>query len=681
MNVLILASSPLHLLNALLLSQNYTNWKISLVFTGQHKDRCNLFSDTINNWKENPFHSVSYEAITSNDEAADLINKTSPAMIVAGNDLISEFTILAYSAKKKSIEIAYMDDGLFSYFEYDKHIPNIIYYHTRNFLRRTIKKYSKPLPHTMGSSPYTKKAFLLYPSKAKRNILKKECLPIVSKENFYNQKSILNKFSYHLIDSLKIKIDSNFSNSLIALPHESRIDKSIKSKIVKSLSEFENSNTTVYIKNHPNNSDSIIKDLTENTNTIEIPKYLPIELFIPLIQPKIFLGGFSSIYCYVKKLFPETEISIIGERLNNEKDLDSFFSESTKKRFAFLLGSLNGAGAEKTIITLSTALVELGNQVDLFLLKNSGDYSPPEGVNIVEVSGSNKKEHRLSISELTRAQHYDLFVTSRAEFYNYIQTENKYCSVHITPTAWIKNPEWQVWKTARKLRKLSEKFQKKNLIALSYGIHDDLVDKLGCKSQDIKVINNPFDIESIQEQGEEPHNIPDYPYIVYVASFIDRKRHYDLLHAFANLKNKSVKLLLLGKGQNEEQILNLAEELGVKDRLVIWGWDINPYRLIKNSKVSILASEAEGLPRVVVESLILKTPVVSTDCPSGPKEVLIDELAEYLVPVGGVEEMTIAIDKALNQYPEISDEMLERFSATSVAKRYMKLLPAQVDQS
>lgn len=344
------------------------------------------------------------------------------------------------------------------------------------------------------------------------------------------------------------------------------------------------------------------------------------------------------------------------------------------KNVAFLLGSLNGAGAEKTILTLCKHISKLGNNVSLLVLDDSGDYPPPDKINLIKVDGKSKKEQRQSISDITKSLNLDLFVSSRGEFYDAAVSNNKFCSVHITPTAWIRDPKWKFWSIIRKKRKLARKFSGKNLIALSEGIRDDLINNLKCLPSDIHIINNPFEIDEIRNNARAEGELPSSPYIIYVASFIARKRHADLLTAFSQIENKTIKLAFAGKGELEADLTRLATQLGIIDRVLFLGWNPNPYKLIKNSKLSVLTSEAEGLPRVLVESLILGVPVVSTDCPSGPSEVMTGLLSNFLVPVGNIELLTVKINEALNSYPDQADFDIERFSAENVAKRYMDLI-------
>lgn len=344
------------------------------------------------------------------------------------------------------------------------------------------------------------------------------------------------------------------------------------------------------------------------------------------------------------------------------------------KKIGFLLGSLAGAGAEKTILTLTRALRIEGADVTLFLLESNSDYALVEDEKIRIVNGDNRKQKQLNLQDVSKQGGFDLFVTSRCEYYDFIVANKVYCSVHITPTAWITNPKWQFWEIFRKKIKLRRKFKNKNLIALSEGIKNDLVDNLGVSLELVKLINNPFDIQTMKQQSLLDGNLPETPYIVYVASFIPRKRHKDLIKAFSAMKDRNHHLVLLGKGILENELKLLAKSLGISNRIIFWGWDSNPYRIVKNSDLSVLSSEAEGLPRTLVESMLLGVPVVSTDCPSGPNELLTGEFNPYLVPVGNVPALQEAMDLALTEFPDYSSLNLERFEARYVAKRYLREL-------
>lgn len=345
-------------------------------------------------------------------------------------------------------------------------------------------------------------------------------------------------------------------------------------------------------------------------------------------------------------------------------------------RIGFLLGSLLGAGAEKTILTLASKLALLGAETHLFVLSKKADYAVPDGLFIHYIDDYDAKPIDVFRDISENIGELDLFVTNRAEFYDAVHAKKRFCSVHITPTAWLKKRSFLFsWNTQIQKWKLKKKFADKNLIALSEGIKNDLVENLAVQPARVRVINNSFELEKIQKNANEPFKEAERlgEYVVYVAALIPRKRHADLFTAFSLLNRKDVKLVLVGKGRLKFELEKLARDLNIIDRVVFWPWDPNPYRLIKHAKISVLVSEAEGLPRVLIESIIIGTTVVSTDCPSGPNEVLIGQNSEYLVPVGDVEQLTLVLDNVLETNPK-QDFDFKRFDALNVARIYEGLM-------
>jgi glycosyltransferase involved in cell wall biosynthesis len=100
----------------------------------------------------------------------------------------------------------------------------------------------------------------------------------------------------------------------------------------------------------------------------------------------------------------------------------------------------------------------------------------------------------------------------------------------------------------------------------------------------------------------------------------------------------------------------------------------NPYPFMRNAKLTILTSEREGLPTIIIESLICGTPVISTDCPSGPAEILSRELSKWLVPVNKPIALAENIDIALDTNINIPNSAIERFTSEKVYMEYLKLI-------
>jgi glycosyltransferase involved in cell wall biosynthesis len=129
-------------------------------------------------------------------------------------------------------------------------------------------------------------------------------------------------------------------------------------------------------------------------------------------------------------------------------------------------------------------------------------------------------------------------------------------------------------------------------------------------------------------------------------------------------------LLLLGEGSLTQEYRKLAENLGVSERVHFLGYRVNPYPYFKRALALVVSSDYEGLPTGIIEALACGTPVVSTNCPSGPSEILQDALAEFLVPVRDPKALAEAMEKVVAfpyQYPE---NQFEKFYPPRVAHAY-----------
>ncbi len=181
------------------------------------------------------------------------------------------------------------------------------------------------------------------------------------------------------------------------------------------------------------------------------------------------------------------------------------------------------------------------------------------------------------------------------------------------------------------------------IVSVSYGVQNFLSTRYKFNNQLLKVIYNPFDIHSIEikSRGDiEPtlkEIFANYKTVVNVGRFTRQKGHEHLIRIFAKLVKKygtRYKLLLLGDGPDKEKIVKQIQEAGLKvgigdnfDRsanVILLGFRENPYKYIANSDLFLSTSLWEGLPSVIIESLVCGTPVIHSDCPSGPREILAD---------------------------------------------------------
>lgn len=191
-----------------------------------------------------------------------------------------------------------------------------------------------------------------------------------------------------------------------------------------------------------------------------------------------------------------------------------------------------------------------------------------------------------------------------------------------------------------------------------------------------KSIYNILDKSSILKHANEellikiPRN-----YFVYVGGLIERKKVCRIIKSLLYLDSE-YHLLVLGDGDKKDFLISLAKRLGLTERIHFLGFITNPYPYIKSSLGLLLTSDAEGLPTVIIESFYLNVPVISTDCPTGPREILIDEFSQYLVPLDQTEENIVSHIVKLLEYiisdpKELPfDKILNNFSHTKIKSKW-----------
>lgn len=230
------------------------------------------------------------------------------------------------------------------------------------------------------------------------------------------------------------------------------------------------------------------------------------------------------------------------------------------------------------------------------------------------------------------------------------------------------------------------------VVAVSKTIEESLIRDYHVHKDKICTIYNPYNIEEIQrlskEEIEENYKtfLEGNKVFISIGRQVYQKGFWHLIKAFKAVHDKvpNTRLILIGKGEQEEQIKQLIHELGISDEVLLLGYQRNPFKYIKNSDVYVLSSLFEGFPNAMVEAMACGCPVVADDCKSGPREILYKnsdinqevcetENAEYgmIVPRLNLEENWKA------HYLDESDEVLaqamyQMISNESLCKQYSK---------
>ncbi|MGE5490326.1 MAG: glycosyltransferase [Actinomycetota bacterium] len=358
-------------------------------------------------------------------------------------------------------------------------------------------------------------------------------------------------------------------------------------------------------------------------------------------------------------------------------------------RVGMLLDSLVGGGAERIALNFAEKFIALGHDAHVFILRNEIEHDvrgiPVHPVSEDGVLSKSRPINKLLLARALRrkvaeveadGRRFDFFISNSEDadrisgiarlpdvMIRYRNSMRIFLLAKLANSVGLKRK----FREARWLRKFRRIYGGRHIVTVSKAMEQELVHDMGIRPASVTTIYNPFNFERLRALAEEPaKDIPAEPYIVYVARIGSRKRQDLLIRAYANAGIPH-KLVLLGgttcrqEEEYEASIKALIAEFNLQDKVLLPGFRRNPYPWVKHAALFAMSSDSEGLPTVLIESLILGTPVVSTDCPTGPSEILIGKLSPFLSPIGNADALAANIRKALAGYPEIREDDLARF--------------------
>ena len=217
------------------------------------------------------------------------------------------------------------------------------------------------------------------------------------------------------------------------------------------------------------------------------------------------------------------------------------------------------------------------------------------------------------------------------------------------------------------------------IIGICKKLSDDLGHFIGKK---VDTIYSPSFDKSIIDKSLKRNSLSGkYKYILNVSRFSKRKDHITTLKAFKIVSDKirNIKLILIGYGPEHKKIINYAKELKIYKRLIVVNKTYNPYTYMKKSKLLILTSVYEGFPNVLVESLTIGTPVISTNCNAGASEILLNGKGGELIKIGDYKKLSDKIiaffksPKKLKFKTKLARKNLYRFGLKRHAKIYTNI--------
>jgi glycosyltransferase involved in cell wall biosynthesis len=371
---------------------------------------------------------------------------------------------------------------------------------------------------------------------------------------------------------------------------------------------------------------------------------------------------------------------------------------SRSNKTAIYLPSLEGGGAERVTVTLANAFAERGLAVDLVLAKASGPYLSHvnPSVNVVDLGASRvlasvpalvaylrRERPAAMLSVLNHANVAAIAAKAIARVPTRLVV-----SEHNTLSRAIGNGRSMRARVEVGIMKFSYR-RADGIVGVSDGVSDDLAHSIDFPRERVTTVYNPIDAPQIHAKSQSPVEHPWFapgqpPVVIGIGRLTPQKNFAHLLNAFARLHEQrkgNVRLMILGEGELRDELANKVETLGLQDCVALPGFVSNPYAYVRASALFVLSSAWEGLPTVLIEAMSCGARVVSTDCPSGPAEILENGKWGRLVPLGDVVALSNAMAAAMEDLaPPAVFERAMHFSVDASVAGYLGILQVTAQQ-
>lgn len=363
-----------------------------------------------------------------------------------------------------------------------------------------------------------------------------------------------------------------------------------------------------------------------------------------------------------------------------------------KKRVSLVVDSLSGGGSQRVCVNVANGLTRLGWEVDLLLLNlNDSSYfnNLSKKVNIIKLNTNHSRYAFVPLIKYILKNKPKIFIV-----YNYELT--------VLLVILKKIFKFKIKILARNSNSLSLKIiqlQKKNywskyfvnpLIKFFFhkadhilnqcnGMKEDFLELFPKEVNKVSVIFNPISLQIfdfIKNNGL--NNIEKEDYILYVGRLEQQKSVHYAIEAFAKISKKypSLRLKILGQGNLKKELEKTVLKNNINDRVDFEGFKKNIIPYYVYAKATILTSLFEGFPNCLIESISLGTPVVSFDCPNGPREIIINGINGYLAKYKDSEDLKVQLLNVLSHKFSIREMnfTMKKFNPDEISKSYERLL-------
>ncbi|MES9970796.1 MAG: glycosyltransferase [Candidatus Thiodiazotropha sp.] len=358
-----------------------------------------------------------------------------------------------------------------------------------------------------------------------------------------------------------------------------------------------------------------------------------------------------------------------------------------------ILASFSGeGGVERMVLNLVNAMAERGLRIDLLLIKTRSRHLDEihPAVNPIDLGSRHTLTSLLPLVRYLKQTQPPCLLAAKDRAGRIAVIARILAAASDTrlvlrlgtnlTAAFAHKSPWRLFIRRLPIRLLYPRIDR--IIAVSEGVREDTLAVSGVALEKVVVVRNPVVTPQLLEAADAPSPHPwlgdgEIPVILGVGRLTLQKDFPTLLRAFAELRARMpCRLIILGDGRQREKLQAMSKELGISEALALPGFTPNPYAYMKRADLFVLSSRWEGSPNALTEAMALGTPVVSTDCPSGPSELLDGGRIAPLVPMGNWQALAKAMQRMLEEPPDpaLLRESVGEYNAQQSAAHYLDVM-------
>lgn len=359
------------------------------------------------------------------------------------------------------------------------------------------------------------------------------------------------------------------------------------------------------------------------------------------------------------------------------------------KKALFFVNSLCSGGAEKVVLNLSEELSKQGIQPIIVTLYNIKNFVTPNYV--INYNLNFKK-----VQSNTHSMFYLMSLKSKLKYNKNWQkflndySKEKFCliSAHLPLSHFVAmNSPFKnkclytmhlTFSYMPRITKFLYKaivkkyYESLKIIAVSNGLHNELVNYFNIEANNVKTIYNPITIHKTHTK----YSFNNKPYIVIIGRLCKQKNQIRLIQIFSKWnRNNQYNLLIVGDGKDKNKLKKYVNQEELSTKISFLPYKNNIEEIINGASLLISTSKFEGMGMVIAEALMLNTPVIASDCSYGPSEILTGSLSKYLVKLKDDDNKWInKINEVIDgKYPDLSCFCFDKFLPKNVVNKYLDI--------